>query len=96
MKTGPVSARRFVGGLLLLGALLMLLLGLTTFSPALKGIAFIIYWLICYLLTGGAALMAIIDFACIRRDMKKQQTELMESTLAAARADREKNSTLEK
>ena len=91
MKIGPVSARRFVPVIFLLAALSMLILGLTAFSPKLTGTAFVTYWLICFLLTGVAAILALIDVALIRRELKKKQRELIESTLAEAQSERGKN-----
>ena len=96
MKIGTVSTRRFVGGFLLFAALLMLALGLTAFSSALKGGSFITYWLICFLLTGATAITAIIDFAFIRRDLKTKQRELIESTLAEAQSERNQDLSEEK
>ncbi len=96
MKIGTVSVRRFVPGIFLLAALFMLILGLSVFSPKLKGTAFVTYWLICFLLTGAAAIMAIIDVALIRRESTKKQSELIESTLAEAQSDRAKDLSLKK
>lgn len=96
MKSGPFSARRLVAGTFLLGALIMLVLGLTAFSSSLTGMRFILFWLVCFLLTGLSALLAIIDVALIRRELKKEQRALIEATLAAAHAERAKNLTTEK
>lgn len=95
MKFGPFSARRLVAGTFLFGALIMLALGLTFFSSHLKGVTFILFWLVCFLLTGLSAILAVIDVALIRRELKKEQRALIESTLAAAQADRVKNLTTE-
>ncbi|MEO6034253.1 MAG: hypothetical protein ABIQ35_03265 [Verrucomicrobiota bacterium] len=93
MKTGPVSPRRFVTGIFLLTALGMLVLGLTPFSSKLSGTRFVMYWLICFLLTGFAAILALVDVALIRRDSKRKQRELIESTLTEAYSERDKTIT---
>lgn len=96
MKIGSVRARRFFSGIFLLAALLMLGSGLTVFSPALKGATFITYWLICFLLTGIAAIVALVDVVLIRRELKQKQRDLIESTLAEARSEKTKILAVEK
>ena len=81
------NRRRMVTGILLGAALLMLILGLTVLSGHLKRDAFLIYWLICFLLTGLAAIFALVDMMIIRRKSREEQRELIRTTLDQAARD---------
>ncbi len=86
----PANARRLIAGILLGGALVMLTLGVTLFADRLRDIAFVFYWLTCFLLTGMAALLAVIDMALIRRQQRREQQELIATTLREAEAEKAK------
>ena len=75
--------RRWLGGVLLGHAVLMLILGQTIlFQPLQKSKpAFIYYWLGCFAFTGLAAMMAILDFIVVRRRARLQQQEFLANTL---------------
>jgi hypothetical protein len=88
MKIGSMSVRRFISGLFLLAALLMLALGFTVFSKNLTGKSFVIYWLTCLLFTGVAAILALIDITVIRRKLQKEQRDLIQSTLNDAQIEK--------
>jgi len=81
------NRRRAVTGILLGCALLMLILGLTVLSGTLKRDSFLIYWLICFLLTGLAAIFALFDLMMIRRQSRDEQRELIRTTLEQAEKD---------
>ena len=69
---------RWLSGILLAMALLMLLLGQTILAKSLTGKTFICYWLACFICTGAAAIAAIIDFFSLQRRARIQQKEIME------------------
>ncbi len=72
----PVNARRrWFGAFFLALAGGMLIWGETLLKPWLKGLAFLVYWLICFLLTGMAMFIAILDVRAIRHQVRNQQHE---------------------
>lgn len=73
--------RRWAAGIFLGAAALMMVLGLTFFSGRLAGIDFLIYWLVCFLFTGLAALFALTEMAVISRKSRDAQRDLIKSTL---------------
>ncbi|MEO6335746.1 MAG: hypothetical protein ABIP71_02865 [Verrucomicrobiota bacterium] len=86
MKSPP-NFRRLASGFCLVTALLMLVPGLTFVSHRLTGNALAIYWLICFLLTGLAAIIALIDIMLLRRELREQQRELIKTTFNDADSD---------
>jgi hypothetical protein len=84
--------RRWLAGLFLLSALLMLILGLTVLAPRLKDYDFVFYWLICLALTGSAAMVALLDLRAISRDARDAQRELIEDILREIEQDRKERS----
>lgn len=75
------SVRRWIGGLLLAAAVGMLFLGQTVLKARLVDKDFVIYWLVCFLLTGVAAIVALVDFFAVKRDAMEQQKELLDETV---------------
>jgi hypothetical protein len=68
----------------------MLSLGLTALGGSLHrltGTKFVIYWTICFGLTGTAAFVAMIDLFCIKRQLRRAQQELIDQTLNEAKND---------
>lgn len=61
-------------------AFLMLVLGNTILRPLLSGPLFVLYWLGCFVCTGLAMLMALLDFRAIRSRARKEQRELFSQT----------------
>lgn len=90
METSRVNFRRWAAGVFLAASALMLALGLTLFSGQLKGTDFLIYWLLCFLFTGFAALFALIDMAIIRRQSRNEQRDLIQKTLEKTPRDANK------
>lgn len=84
----PGNTRRWIAGILLAGALALLFLGFTFFADRLRDVAFILYWLGCFLLTGIAALLALIDMALLRREQRREQQELIATTLREAEEEK--------
>ena len=59
----------------------MLILGQSVLKSKLDGRVYIRYWLICFALTGAAALVALVDLLIIKRETKAEQKELLDQTL---------------
>ena len=79
MKPLP-NLRRLASGICLGVSLLMLVPGLTFLSHRLSGTALALYWLVCFLLTGLAAIIALVDIMLLRRALREQQRNLIKTT----------------
>ena len=81
----PVTAkarRRWFGALCLLAALVMLAAGEMTPGKRLDGVAFVIYWLACFVFAALAMLVGILDARALRREARAEQRALLKNTLA--------------
>jgi hypothetical protein len=78
MAQFPASKMRWLSGILLAVAVLMLILGETVLAKSLAGKTFVFYWLGCFVCTGLAAIAAILDFFSLQRRARIQQKEIME------------------
>ena len=67
--------------MVLFAAAAMLICGQTFLKTVLSGGVFLLYWLVCFLLTGMAVLVALLDFRALRYRVHKEQRELLETTL---------------
>ncbi len=76
------SKKRWLSGLCLVIALLMLILGQTVFVHSLQGRTFILYWLACFALTGLAAIVALVDFFSLQRQARMKQREIIEEVFS--------------
>lgn len=85
MKKGIPHPLRLVAGAFLLLSLVMLASGMTFLGKKLSGIGFIVYWLICFALTGLAAITALADMFWLRRKLRQEQLDLLEKALQDAR-----------
>ncbi len=86
---GPVQRRRrWFGVLFLIIAGAMLIWGLTFLKPLLVGISFVVYWLVCLVMTLAAFVVGYADLRAVRREQRRQLNELMKSTLDTVRQDR--------
>ena len=65
----------------------MLVAGETVLKPRLKDLSFLVYWLICLVLTGLAILVAFLDASAVRRRTRREARDLLESTLGRIEAD---------
>ncbi len=81
MGLDATARRRLFGGLLLGAALAMLICGQTVLQNRLRQVPFLLYWAICFVLTGLAAIVALRDLRELQRRTREQQKELFESTL---------------
>ena len=62
-------------------AMLMLIGGETVLKGRLAGLGFLSYWVACFVLTGMAMLVAIIDLRAVRRRTRDEQRVLLEDAL---------------
>ncbi|MBU6401845.1 MAG: hypothetical protein KGS61_16125, partial [Verrucomicrobia bacterium] len=85
----PVTARRrWFGTLFLALAAGLLIWGQTWLKPYLRGVVFLGYWLACFVFTGLAMLIALLDLRAMRRQTRQQQRDLIERTLLEIEAER--------
>lgn len=69
-------------GLVFLGlAVLLLACGLTVLQSRLEGVAFLFYWMGCYLATSLALLVAFYDAWLVRQRARREEHELANRTL---------------
>jgi hypothetical protein len=73
--------RRWLAGICLALALLMLGLGLTVLAPSLQAYVFLVYWLVCTCLTLLAGVIALADVMLLKRHLRNEQRSLIEDTL---------------
>ena len=87
MGLDSTARRRWLGGAALVGAAAMLIAGQTVLQSKLKGYAFIIYWLGCFLLTGLSILVAFWDLRALRNRTRQQHRDLLQTTLKKIETD---------
>lgn len=73
--------RRWFGLLYLILSGGLLIWGLTWLRPVLAGIGFAVYWLLCLGFALAALVIAWLDWRSIRRQVRRQQQELLTRTL---------------
>jgi len=81
MRLDATARRRWFGGIFLTAALLMLVCGQTILQGRLTRVPFLIYWLVCFILTGLAAIIALRDLRALSRRTREQHRDLLETTL---------------
>ena len=82
MGLDATARRRGLGVVLLLAALIMLAAGETILKPKLRDVSFLLYWLVCIMLTGAAILVAYLDARVQQRQGRREARELLERTLS--------------
>jgi len=87
MGMDATARRRWFGGLVLAGAVGMLVAGETMLKGMLLGLGFWVYWLICFFLTGLAMLIALRDAKAMLQRTGREQRDLLESTLKDIQKD---------
>jgi hypothetical protein len=92
MAPDATVRRRRLGALMLLAALAMLVAGQTILKTRLKDLGFLLYWLLCFILTGAAILVAYLDALALKRRSKREARELLETTLSEIESDAKKKS----
>jgi protein-S-isoprenylcysteine O-methyltransferase Ste14 len=81
MGLDATARRRWFGAIVLAIALLMLVLGQTVLEGRISGLAFLAYWLICFILVCLAIVVAFRDAKAVQHEVRSEQRELLESTL---------------
>jgi 4-hydroxybenzoate polyprenyltransferase len=81
MGLDATARRRWFGGIVLALALLMLILGQTVLKDRMSNVAFLVYWLICFIFLGLAIVVAFRDVKAIQNEVRSEQRTLLESTL---------------
>ena len=79
--------RRWFGGIVLGTAALMLVAGETVLKGRMSSLAFIIYWLVCFILTGTAIFVALIDARVLQYRTRREHRELVQDTMDAIESD---------
>jgi hypothetical protein len=93
MDSDPKGRRRRVGVLMLIGASLMLIAGETVLKNRLSNAVFLLYWLLCLVLTGGAIVVAYLDVRAVQQRGRREARELLETTLTQIERDARKRPT---
>ena len=75
------ARRRWFGAMFLLAALALLLCGETLLKGRMSNLFFLIYWLVCLVLTGLAIAVAFADVRALQRRIREEQRQLFEATL---------------
>src|SRR5215831_11253777 len=87
MGFDATTRRRWLGILVLIGALGMLIAGETVLQGRLENVTFVLYWLLCLLLTTTAMIIAFLDARALRRQTREQARDLLQSTLKEIETD---------
>jgi len=87
MGIDETARRRWFGGLVLAGAVGMLVAGETVLKGKLLGKAYWVYWLVCFFLTGLAMLVAFRDARAMLQRTGREQRDLLENTLKEIKSD---------
>jgi cation transport ATPase len=90
MGLDATGRRRLTGALILMAALAMLIAGQTVLKSRLHDVIFLVYWLICFVLTGAAILVAYLDARALQRKTRREARELIETTLNHIETDARK------
>jgi hypothetical protein len=86
MWTRTDARRRQIGVLFLLTAAALLVAGQTFLQADLgRGLAFLVFWLICFVFTALAIFTALLDLWVVRRRARQEQRNLMAETTQVVR-----------
>ena len=81
MGLDATARRRWIGALALGAALGMLVAGETILKGRLQSTGFLVYWLICFVFTGLAIVVAFLDAHALQHRTRREQRDLFEATL---------------
>lgn len=59
----------------------MLVWGQTVLKSRLEGVAYLVYWTICFLLTFLAMFTALLDIMLVRRKSRRDRRDLLQKTI---------------
>jgi hypothetical protein len=94
MNNSVAALRRWFGMFFLAVAAGMLIWGHTILLPYLKGVGFVLYWLLCFLFTFASIVVALLDARAVLQSVKRERAALFQRALkeieqdAAARDER--------
>ena len=75
------ALRRWLGAFCLAVAAGILIWGQMVFKPHLKGIGYLLYWLVCLVFTVSAIVFALLDMLAVRQRARDEQRKLIERAL---------------
>jgi hypothetical protein len=81
MDIGTGIRHRKRGITFLIISVVMLIVGETVLKSSLAKVPFILYWMVCFFVTGMAIVFAFLDVAGVQRQAREQQRELLEKTI---------------
>jgi hypothetical protein len=81
------ARRRWLGILVLIAALGMLIAGESVLQGRLQNVNFVLYWLLCFVLTATAIIIAFLDARALRRQTREEARDLLQSTLKEIETD---------
>lgn len=76
MKSPSDRRRRMAANLALGIAAAMVLAGLTVLESRLRGVRYLLYWTLCYILTMSALLLAIWDARIVSARIAREEADL--------------------
>lgn len=83
------AQRRWLGGICLGISATMLVLGLTVLKDRLRPETFVLYWLVCMLMTCLALIIALLDMRAVRMRSQREQIELVNRALQEIEREKE-------
>src|SRR6185295_14350266 len=81
MNNSVDALRRGLGMFCLAVASGMLIWGHTVLESHLKGMGFLIYWVVCFLFTIASIVIALLDVHAMLRNIRKERLELFRCAL---------------
>jgi len=81
MNNSVDALRRWLGMFCLAVASGMLIWGHTILEPHLKGLTFLIYWIVCFLFTIASIVIALWDVHAMLRNIRKERLNLFRHAL---------------
>jgi hypothetical protein len=75
------ARRRWFGAAVLAAAAVMLVAGATVLQGRLEGMAFLVYWLGCFVLTMAAIMVAFRDARAVHQITRREHRDLIENTM---------------
>jgi hypothetical protein len=87
MALDATSRRRRFGVVVLSAALILLIAGETVLKDRLGRVGFILYWMACFICTGLAILVALVDARVLKSKVREEQRDLVKDILKEIEAD---------
>ena len=81
MPLDSKTRRRWIGGIALAVAAGMLVAGETVFKGRLGPAGFLLFWMVCFLLTLAAMVIAFLDARSLQAETRREHRDLLESTI---------------